>query len=71
MTYTPWPQDVQEHYERLEAELGRLHVMAATMATALEGVVNSACHPDIARCSVMVPLDPVRAALKTYRQFYP
>lgn len=31
---------------------------------ALLGVLNSAVHPDTARRAVMVPLDPVRTALK-------
>lgn len=38
------------------------------LVEALEGVVNSACHPDVAVRSVMVPLDPVRKALAHAKQ---
>jgi len=42
--------------------------VADVLAKALEGVVNSACHPDIAQRAVLVSLDPVRDALKVYHE---
>ncbi len=64
-----WDAATQGHYEDMEARLGRLDVTAANMAAALEGVLNSACHPDIAIRAVLVPLEPVRDALAQYHRF--
>jgi len=42
--------------------------VADTLAKALEGVVNSACHPDVAQRAALVNLGPVREALKVYTE---
>lgn len=59
-------QLAKERHE-LESELTILRNQAAIMATALEGVLNSALHPDITIRALLVEFAPVRVALAGYR----
>lgn len=62
-------RDKQQVIDRLERDATGARAVTIAMAAALEGVLNSACHPDIALRAVLVPLDPVREALSQYRRF--
>lgn len=46
-----------------DAEIARLNALIQGKDSALQGVIDTAAHPDIALRSVMVDLKPVRAAL--------
>lgn len=53
-----------EHKERIDAE----RKLTDQLASTLQGVLDSALHPDIAIRAVMVSLEPVRTALAAYHQ---
>ncbi len=61
-----WEQQKRDDtagFARIRSDLATLSGVVAEKDKALEGVINSACHPEIAIRSVMVDLAPVRAAL--------
>lgn len=53
-----------------QANFDKLVAVNNEMRRALEHVVNSACHPDIAIRVLMVELAPVRKALKKNKELY-
>ena len=48
-----------------QSQVEQQREMIAGLRETLQGVINTACHPDIALRSVMVDLAPIRAAIDT------
>lgn len=64
-------RELWDEVDAMAEELKALKSQGKAVCEALEAVINTACHPDVAMRSVMVPLDPVRKALTEARVVFP
>jgi hypothetical protein len=62
--FAPHELKNEKCFNCVQKEFDALKLNNEKLRTALEGIINSAVHPDVAVRSIMVPLDPIRKILK-------